>query len=124
MTVYADDFHAAQVNYTSEDLQQIIQNLGILLDLMQDFDLVLNAAKSTVLLRIQGSEALELLKVYTHNHKGTRHLQVPRADGSFTLLPIHSQTCYLGMMLTYKKPQTVEHRSQTGYDKLTLPSVD
>ena len=60
MTVYADDFHAADTIHSPAQFLRFLDNLGILHDLMQEYDLMLNATKSVVLLRLQGVDAPSL----------------------------------------------------------------
>ena len=110
--MYADDFHASQLVHSEMDLQQFIFNLGILLDLLQDSDLLVNASKSVVLLRLTGSASAAAFNQHTKMHTGRRHLLIPRHDGAVTLLPIHDQTCYLGMVISYKHMSqlSVTHR--------------
>ena len=112
LTVYADDFHASQLVRSAMDLRQFTFNLGILLDLLQDSDLLVNAAKSVVLLRLTGADSATVFQQHTKMHNGSRHLIIPRLDGAETLLPIHDQTCYLGMVISYQNMSqlSVAHR--------------
>ena len=81
LSVYADDFHASQLIKSEMDLQQFIYNLGILLDLLQESVLLVNAAKSVVLLRLSGSSSADAFSQHTKMHTGRRRLIIPRPDG-------------------------------------------
>ena len=100
-TTYADDIHLMEVAKSSVQLDRLLHNFGTMLDALADNDMIINAAKSAVLLRHRGT----FIKKWLRRHKQ----QTP--DGDFFYLrtpkgrefrfPIREQHTYLGVKISY-----------------------
>ena len=101
ITLYADDFHAGQLIQQLSELDVYLRRVGLLMDLLEDAGLELSPGKSTALLKIAGKEHDHVQTKYTKQTKDGRVLLIPRRDGTYTHVPLKSNTKYLGAKMTY-----------------------
>ena len=101
ITLYADDFHAGQLIHQLSDLDVYLHRVGLLMDLLEDAGLELSPGKSTALLKIAGKEHDHVQTQYTKHTKDGRVLLIPRRNGTYTHIPLKSNTKYLGAKMTY-----------------------
>ena len=116
LSIYADDIISQWNLFTKEDIRRTIQEMGTLLDVLDDLNLTISLKKCAVLLRIVGTSRTEIYKRHTCRHEGQTCLIIPRKGGKCSYLPIVKQHKYLGSMLSYTNPEdsTLTLRLQSG----------
>ncbi|CAE7308635.1 unnamed protein product, partial [Symbiodinium microadriaticum] len=100
-TTYADDIHLMEVARTSSHLDRILHKFGTMLDALVDNDMLINAAKSAVLLRHRGSFIKKWLRRHKqHTSEGDLlYLRTPK--GREFRFPMRDQHTYLGVKISY-----------------------
>ena len=116
ISMYADDIISQWDLYTIEDLIAARQEIGQLLDLLENMKLAVSLKKSVVLVRLVGTARNSIYKKYTRKHEGQVCLIIPRANGTTSLLPIVKQHRYLGTILSYSNAEdkTLAYRLDCG----------
>ena len=116
LSIYADDIISQWNLFTREDVRRTIQEMGTLLDVLDDLNLAISVKKCAVLLRLVGTSRTEIYKRRTCRHEGQTCLIIPRKGGKCSYLPIVKQHKYLGSILSYTNPEdsTLNFRLQSG----------
>ena len=102
MTLFADDICMHQAVDTPERLHQLIRHIGIVLDILEEFQMDVNISKTSALLRLKGPAAAKLQKQYVVRNKQCTFLKIPRANGTFTHIQLVSHVQYLGVTVSYR----------------------
>ena len=100
-TTYADDIHLMEVASSISHLDRMLHNFGTMLDALADNDMIINAAKSAVLLRHRGSFIKKWLRRHKqHTSEGDLlYLRTPK--GREFRFPMRDQHTYLGVKISY-----------------------
>ena len=112
VTIFADDIHAGATFCSPQELQHTLIAFGQLLDVIEQKGLRLNVQKSCALLIIKGRHCTRQYHAFTRCTREGHCLVIPRRGGKETLFRIHTQTQYLGIILTYTswEDRTLTHR--------------
>lgn len=113
---YADDLLLRWKISAADQLQQAVVEIGHTLDVLEKHQLVFNAKKTVVLLRLEGSQAHKTTNQHLIRTKEGLRIKIPRNTGPDTRLPVvHSHT-YLGCKLSYYdfEKLTLAHRLHIG----------
>eukprot|EP00435_Cladocopium_sp_Y103_P031463 s539_g8.t1 len=112
MNLYADDFHIGGTYYSEQDLHQLIQAFGVLLEVLSEFHLRLNTRKSVALLALAGTSHRHIRASVVTVKDGMEHLRIPLPSQSELHIPLLKQATYLGTIMTYKDcaTATLKHR--------------
>ena len=115
VTIFADDIHAGAPFESLLELQQTLVTFGQMLDVIEHKGLRLNVQKSCALLIMKGKHCTRQYHAFTRCTKEGFCLVIPRQGGKETLFRLHSQTQYLGIVLTYTnwEERTLTHRIQS-----------
>ena len=111
LTLYADDWHISCLFDTYSAFDRFCQCLGVVFTTLEQHGMIVNAAKASVILTMQGTLRKRAITEFSRVVQGTRHLMI-RASGRDAPLPIVSQTEYLGAVISYRnfRSLTLEHR--------------
>lgn len=112
---FADDLLLCWKIGTPAHVSQAMREIGAVLDILEQHQLVYNPKKTVILIRLEGLQAAKIHQWLVRTKEGL-HVQVPRATG-VTLIPVaHSSHTYLGRKLSYYnfETQTTSHRLQIG----------
>ena len=116
LSIYADDLISQWIVETIEQFQDVLVDIGLLLDLFEAMSLQVSLTKSVVLLRLTGTNSHALHKRHCCWSNGTYCLKIPRHHKPHSLLPIVKSHKYLGSILTYVNPEdaTLNYRLKCG----------
>ena len=108
---YADDTLFHEEFKSASDLRSAVRHIEMLWDVLLQAGLIINDAKTQVLLKIAGSHAKQALRDFTEVRRGIAFLRL-RALGQQRLLPVVTQARYLGAQLSCKnfEDAKVHHR--------------
>ena len=111
LTLYADDWHISCLFDSYSAFDRFCQCLGVVFTALEQHGMIVNAAKASVILAMQGTLRKRAITEFSRVLQGTRHLVV-RASGRDAPLPIVSQAEYLGAVISYRnfRSLTLEHR--------------
>ena len=111
LTLYADDWHISCLFDSYLEFDRFCQCLGVVFTTLEQHGMIVNAAKATVILTMQGTLRKKAITEFSRVVQGARHLTI-RASGRDALLPIVSQAEYLGAVISYRnfRSLTLEHR--------------
>ena len=112
LNIYADDFHVGSTFTSWADFEFLRQTIGILFHTLASLDLQMNPQKSVAILKIKGQHSRKLLQhCVRRDHTGqSLKIDMPHADPVY--IPIHRQTKYLGVVISYDsfEHDTLRHR--------------
>ena len=122
LTIYADDFHVGGVFRSCQDLQLLLECIGLLFELLAEFDLSLNPQKSVAILQMTGSQSRKMRALHTQRDQHGERIKIP-VGNTVTLVPIKKSTIYLGCIMSYKHfaDSTTWHRvrlAQIGFSRM------
>ena len=108
---YADDTLFHEEFRSTSELRSAVRHIELLWDVLLQAGLVINDAKTQVLLKIAGSHAKQALRDFTEVRRGNRFLRL-KALGQQRLLPVVTQARCLGAQISYEnfEDATVHHR--------------
>ena len=111
LTLYADDWHISCLFDSYPAFDRFCQCLGVVFTTLEQHGMIVNAAKASVILTMQGTLRKRAITEFSRVVQGTRDLMI-RASGRDAPLPIVSQTEYLGAVISYRnfRSLTLEHR--------------
>ena len=115
VTLFADDFHAADAFTSPSHLNTILSYFGVLLDVLADLELEVSLEKSHILISMAGHRSRQFYSRYVQMGRHGPYIQIPRRGGQFSALPIKTSAVYLGVTVSYKhlERQTFERRMQS-----------
>ena len=92
-------------------------NIGHSLDVLENMKLSLSYSKSFMLIKYTGTNPRQALKGVLLRLPTGACIQVPRASGRHTCLPLRNKGPYLGVVISYHsfELQTWQHRKQTSW---------
>ena len=110
-TLYADDWHLSSLFHSRQQFDCICQRIGVVLAILSRHGMLVNAAKTAVILTIQGAQRRQVLGEFTRYLQEQRHLKV-QVSGQAIYLPMVRQAEYLGAIISYNnfRSLTLEHR--------------
>ena len=111
VTAFADDIHQGSVFTSSQQLQLEINRIGLTLDILESMGLSLSLEKSFILLEIAGSHCRKVKASILKYDGKHAYIEIPRADGSMSRIPVKRSAAYLGTCLSYSTPE------QSTFDK-------
>ncbi|CAL1156661.1 unnamed protein product [Cladocopium goreaui] len=122
LTAYADDLHIGGTFQSCMELQTLIESIGVLFSLLEEFDLKLNPQKSVAILAMTGSMSRKTRAKHILCDKRGELLRIP-VDDKVTLVPIKKTTVYLGCIMGYQHFEnlTTWHRvrlAQIGFARM------
>ena len=115
MDLYADDIHADGVFHSECEMRQLFHHFGMILECLQDKGMVINAAKSAILLTMGGTSYRPVRARWVTKTKEGESLCIQGLHSTFWL-PVVKQTKYLGVIVSYAgfESATVAHRLSLG----------
>ena len=116
ITIYADDFLVHQSCTTMESLSQFVHNCGILLDILEEYNLQINLQKCFSMVSLQGSAHKKAQARFLKRTEDGWYICFPRSNAAVSKVLLHSTVPYLGIKLSYKtlQPASVQHRLLSG----------
>ena len=117
-TTFADDTLCQWMIDTQEDVAQLDSFLGRVLEVMGNLGLLVNLAKTALLLKVRGPGARRALKPYIVQREGLKHWRISNAKGE-ALIPLATSVVYLGTHLTLEGggKAVVQHRLAEARDR-------
>ena len=117
ITAFADDIHGGQIVTSIGQLNQLLHNLGLLLDTLVDAELQINALKSAFLLRFTPALAALWKKRHLQQTKTGLVLNFRTPAGRPFSIPVKEEHRYLGLVISYHDPIacSIAHRVQAAW---------
>ena len=91
-TLYADDWHLSSLFHSRQQFDCICQRIGVVLAILSRHGMIVNAAKTAVILTIQGAQRRQVLGEFTRYLQEQRHLKVQ----------VSGQAIYFPMVLLWQ----------------------
>ena len=112
LTIYADDIHGGAVFHSEWEFTQTLQKFGIILDVIERHGLTISLSKSMLLISFGGTNYRKLQARVVHRGDNGFFVNIPRADGRISKMPVHKTACYLGVQMSYTQTEkiTLQHR--------------
>ncbi|CAE6947708.1 unnamed protein product [Symbiodinium sp. CCMP2592] len=113
-TIYADDIHLKDTMQSTRELDNMVYRFSKVLDALAAHGMVINSAKSALLLRHRGSFMKGWLRRHLkHTHEGDL-LRLRSPSGQVYEIPLRDQHTYLGIRISYhsQAKQAVTYRLQ------------
>ena len=111
ITVYADDFHVGVKFHPAEELWDTVRHFGTLLDLLHEFGLTVNVAKSQIILALAGTNHRKLMgKLLRFDHAGP-YISIPRVHG-WDHFRVTASATYLGTVVSYRNYEDLTIKSR------------
>ena len=101
VTAFADDIHQGSILRSRHQLLLELARLGMLLDALEEMGLTLSLEKSYILLEIAGTHSRKIKSKLLKQEGASTFVEIPRADGSFSRIPVKRKADYLGTCLSY-----------------------
>eukprot|EP00435_Cladocopium_sp_Y103_P007033 s5033_g2.t1 len=116
VTIFADDIHAGGCFCNFAEFEQLLCNLGHLLDVVEELHLQIQYAKSHILLASAGHKASKLLKGLIMREPHALFL-LRRPSGKLSKFPMRGEAIYLGVVVSYHnfEDRTVGHRMRAAW---------
>ena len=114
ITIFADDMHIGGTFHDHAELIYLNQAFGIFLDTLREFELLVNPAKSAVILAMAGTAHRPAWHKLTQRDNKGFWARIDMPDGTQQLFPVVKSTKYLGAVVSYGsfEDQTLKHRLQ------------
>lgn len=115
LITYADDILSKWSIHSTQEVHQVVGQIGIIFDILEQHGLVISFAKTAILLRVEGRGMKTCLKNVTKTQNGCAWIIIPRTQGH-TLIKLVSQHTYLGVQLSFRNFEqlTLCHRVHIG----------
>ena len=112
---FADDLLLRWTLNCRDQVHRALIDVGRTLDVLEAHHLLFNPKKTVLLLRLEGSQAVKVLKHCTIKTKGGLFARIPRCKGETWLPLVHSHT-YLGCKISYHcfEKHTLQYGMQIG----------
>ena len=116
VTMYADDLAIHQMFEDVSSFESCLHKIGMVLDVLENFGLVLNTEKSMLLCKLLGTRVAAVSKRFLKRTKQGLFVVIPRKNGHTTLIRTVSQIAYLGVTLSYANFEmaTMQTRLRSG----------
>lgn len=101
ITLYADDIHVGTVFYSSAQYHDCLHKLGCVLDAVEELQLILSYEKTYIIMATAGTSIQRGLKGTISRTKQGMAIQIPRASGQCSQIPLRAKGKYLGTELSY-----------------------
>jgi hypothetical protein len=101
VTAFADDIHQGSIFRSRQQLLLELARIGMLLDALEDMGLTLSLEKSYILIEIAGTHSRKIKSKLLKQEGAITFVEIPRADGSFSRIPVKRKADYLGTCLSY-----------------------
>ena len=114
VTAFADDVHQGSVFKSYQQLRLEVARIGMMLDILESMGLSLSLEKSFILFEIAGSHSRKIKAALLKREGAQTYLEIPRANGTNSRIPVKRVAAYLGTCLSYATPEqcTFEKRAQ------------
>ncbi|CAE7250056.1 unnamed protein product, partial [Symbiodinium sp. CCMP2592] len=103
-TIYADDIHLKETMTSVQGLDRMVHRFCTILDELRANGMVINLAKSAILLRHRGSFIKGWLRRHLITTKDGNVLRLRSPEGHLYEIPIREQHTYLGIKISYHAP--------------------
>ena len=112
LTFFADDILEAWEFNCEVDLQWFVHCIQATFQILEDFGMLVNAHKSSLLIALRGHAGKQWLRARTVIHDSKPHLDLSKLAGRPLKLPIVQKITYLGIILSFGKFErdSVSHR--------------
>jgi hypothetical protein len=101
LSIYADDCHIGGTFRNPQEFDYLLQAIGILFSLLQEFDMTLNPNKSVAILALHGPKSRKTRAACVkRDHRGDL-LKIPVPTQQHVLIPIKDKATYLGCIMSY-----------------------
>ena len=104
MTTYADDIHLKECCRSIVHLNRTLNRFGLVLDALTKHDMVVNTAKSAILIRHRGNFVKAWLRRHHIAVKGGHVLKFRSPKGQEYQIPVKEQHTYLGCHTDSRQP--------------------
>ena len=96
-----------------------LKNIGILLDTLEEYGMVINVDKTAAILKGMGSALNRANRLVVKRTPQGSFLQIPRQNGMKTLIRLKSSHLYLGIMISYHNFEKLSMDSRLAAAKKT-----
>ena len=103
LTFFADDILEAWEFDCEADLQWFAHCVTATFQILEDFGMLVNAHKSSLLIALRGHAGKQWLRARTVIHDSKPHLDLSKLAGRPLKLPIVQKITYLGIILSFSK---------------------
>ena len=112
---FADDLLLRWTFHCRDQVHHALIEVGRTLDVLEAHHLLYNPKKTVLLLRLEGSQAVKVMKHCAIKTKDGLFVRIPRRSGETWLPLVHTHT-YLGCKISYHcfEKQTLQYRMQIG----------
>ncbi|CAL1151582.1 unnamed protein product [Cladocopium goreaui] len=127
LTIYADDFHVGGVFRSCQDLQLLLECIGMLFELLAEFDLSLNPQKSVAILHMTGSQSRKMRALHTQRDQHGERIKIPVGNTVTLVLQPGPDFCLQKPAVLPMMSSTPSQSSQThstGTRLLTATDLD
>ena len=100
VTAFADDIQGS-IFRSRQQLLLELARIGMLLDALEAMGLTLSLEKSYILIEIAGTHSRKIKSKLLKQEGAITFVEIPRADGSFSRIPVKRKADYLGTCLSY-----------------------
>ena len=116
LTIYADDIHIGVPYHCIAELQDALHKIGLLLDILSDFGLTVNVAKSQMVFAMAGTNHRRHYRDFVQFTAEGIRMRVPRQQGE-TTFRVTDAVVYLGVKLGYRNMEThtLNHRLSSAH---------
>ena len=102
LAIYADDCHISGTYKSMQEFDFLLQAIGTLFSLLQEFDLTLNPNKSVAILAMHGPKSRKTKAACVkRDHRGD-WLKIPTSGQTQVLIPLSDKATYLGCTMSYQ----------------------
>ena len=112
VTMFADDLHSGQIFRSAAQLDAALRGLGCILDAVEAMGLELSLDKTHVLIHICGTNCRKTIQRIVRTDGDGSYIEVPRAHGVLSKLPVKKQAKYLGVCVSYSASEKLTMQSR------------
>ena len=101
LSIYADDCHVGGTFTNIQEFEFLLNAIGTLFSLLQEFDMTLNPNKSVALLAMHGPKSRATRASHVQRDSRGEMLKIPVPGQQQVLIPIKETAPYLGCIMSY-----------------------
>ena len=114
-TFFADDILGKWVFHSVADLKFMLRAIDALFTVLEEFGMKINSLKSALIIDVRGHSGKQWLRARARYLEGKPHFYAKTESGRLLSIPIHTETKYLGTIISFGNfatKATVRYRIQ------------
>ena len=123
LTAFADDIHQGSIFRSKHQLMTELTRLGFLLDALEEMGLKLSLEKSHILIDIAGTHGRKIRSQLLKRDGTHTYLEIPRANGSYSCIPVKKTADYLGTCMSYANFEHLTFEKRVQCARITFHRV-